>query len=83
MLEAIAAEKHKVIHHCFSKYEDCLLDLPHSYTVPGLKAKIYAYCEALGIEPKPEDRDYADDQYWNLEEPALDGLKEFLGRFVD
>lgn len=78
LLEAMATEPHRVVHDCFERYQDCLRDQGDIYHTPNLKAKAYAYCEALGISPKPEERNYSDRRYWNMDAPILAKLKEFL-----
>lgn len=78
VLEAIAVRTHRGIHECFAQYQDCLLERGRGYVVPSPKARIFAYCEALGVEPKGPDRDYHENGCWNLEAPLLDPLKEFL-----
>ena len=79
LLEQIAVDKHKAVHGCFEQYKACLRN--RKYATPNLKAKIYAYCEALGADPKPKSRAFNDNQVWNLDAPALDALKTFLTGF--
>ena len=43
-----------------------------------MKAKIYAYCEAIGSEPKEDKRNYLNPSWWNLDIGALEPLKSFL-----
>ena len=81
LLEQIAAAKHKAIYKCFEQYKACLRNQDQDYAAPNLKAKIYAYCEALGADPKPQNRAFNDSQVWNLDAPALDALKTFLTDF--
>ncbi len=83
LLEKIAVEQHKVIFECFEKYQQCLVDRDCNYKPPKIKAMIFAYCEALGAEPKEEDRDYWNEDHWNLNAAALDPLKNFLHGLVD
>ena len=45
---------------------------------PVAKGRIYAYCEALGIETHAARRDYSDPSCWDLGTPALEPLKQFL-----
>ena len=80
LLEMIAPTQHKDIHMCFSKYLDCLKTLPAEYGVPDSKARIYAYCEAVGNGDGPgvRQRDYSDLDHWNLEAEVLTPLKLFL-----
>ena len=83
LLEKITVERHRVIFQCFEEYQRCLVDHDPSYTPPKEKAMIYAYCEALGTKPKEEDRDYRNEDHWNLNAKALDPLKKFLHGLVD
>ena len=78
VLEALAVRAHRGIHECFTQYQDCLLERGREYVVPSPKTRIYAYCEALGVEPRGPERDYCDSGCWNLEAPLLDPLKNFL-----
>ena len=75
LLEDISTKKD--IHNCFDEYKDCLENNP-AYCLPPLKAKIYAYCEAMGVEPRVEKRDYADKKLWDLDSDKLNALKDFL-----
>lgn len=78
LLEDIAHPRHRTIHRCFSGYLKCLQQAERGYIVPEPKARIYAYCEALGIETRGEKRDYGDAERWSLDAPALEPLKAFL-----
>ena len=49
-----------------------------SYVRCCMKAKIYAYCEAIGSEPKEDKRNYLNPSWWNLDIGALEPLKSFL-----
>lgn len=75
----MAVGEHEALHRCFEQYGNCLTNWKGGYVKPDLKAKIYAYCEALGTEPKPEGRQYSDPGFWNPNAPVLDPLKKFLG----
>ena len=55
-----------------------LKELNHQYELPDTKAKIDAYCDACGVEPRDAKRDYGNAEVGNLNAPALDPLKEFL-----
>lgn len=74
LLQRLAVDEHRVIYDCFAHYEQCLRDSASNYELPHVKGKIYAYCEALGIE----ERDYTDTQFWNLEAAEIEPLKLFL-----
>lgn len=77
LLQDIAVERHHEIYRCFENYEACLRR--DHYRLPDGKARVYAYCSALGIETHQNRRHYCDARYWNLDHaPALQPLKEFL-----
>lgn len=78
LLEAMAVKSHRAIYECFNGYRDCLEGHDVGYHMPDAKARIYAYCNALGIEAQPTKRDYADPNHWNLDAPELEPLKQFL-----
>ena len=77
LLEWIAVPDHRVVYECFREYETCLHSYSKSYRLPNPKARIYAYCEALSIEPHHSKRDYSDPLYWDLNASALEPLKQF------
>lgn len=78
LLEEMAVSAHRPIYGCFDHYGDCLRGLDESYKLPSRKARVYAYCDALGIEARSARREYADSKHWNMDAPALKPLKEFL-----
>ena len=78
LLEQLAVENGRAIYDCVAGYEQCLRDSGSSYELPHVKGKVYAYCEALGIETRDWKRDYTDTQFWNLEAAGLAPLKRFL-----
>ena len=78
LLQELAIDGHFAVHDCFERYKGCLTQLDGDYSLPGIKAKIYAYCEACGVEPRGTKRDYGDDEVWNLDANAVGPLKEFL-----
>lgn len=82
VLEGLAVEDHRAIYDCLANYEKCLMDCEPEYRPPHAKGKIYAYCEALGIETRDRERDYTDGQYWNLDATGLDPLKLFLRKLA-
>ncbi len=77
LLERVSAPAHQAIYNCFENYEDCLRGLNKTYKTPNLKARIFAYCEAIGAETGP-DKEYGDPSHWNMGAPDLDPLKQFL-----
>ena len=79
LLEELVADEHRRILECFEEYEECLSTTNPEYATPDKKAKIYAYCEAVGDEPKGEKgRDYLNRSWWNLDAGELDPLRRFL-----
>ncbi len=78
LLEAAAVSGHCTIYECLDAYGTCLQKRCGSYIVPQPKGRIYAYCEALRIEPREVDRRYDDTSSWNLDSPALEPLGNFL-----
>ena len=78
LLETMAVSTHRVVFNCFDQYETCLQSHKTPYKLPNHKARIYAYCEALGIELRASKREYVNSPYWNLNAPALEPLKQFL-----
>ena len=78
ILEAMAPERHRRIHECFTQYRECLKEISPAYDLPNPKARIFAYCEAVGNGPKERNRDFSVAAHWNLDAPALSPLKAFL-----
>jgi len=78
LLEQAIVEEHQCVLDCFQEYEDCLTAANPKYVKPNKKAKIYAYCEAIGSEPKEDKRNYLNPSWWNLDIGALEPLKSFL-----
>ena len=76
LLEDISTKKD--IYNCLGEYEDCLLKKNPKYCLLSLKDKIYAYCQAMGVKPHVEKRDYANKKLWNLDSEKLNALKDFL-----
>lgn len=91
LLENIIRYENKVVFDCWEAYEDCLntkenvLSETKKYTTPARKTKIYAYLEALLGESKSQkekikekERDYLNENHWNLNSGYLLPLKEFI-----
>lgn len=90
MLENIINPNNEPIFKCWDKYESDLGQLiikgrTTPLTIPGKKAKIYAYLSALlgksDDEQKlaqTEKRDYRNPLHWNLDAEYLEPLREFL-----
>lgn len=77
LLEQMAPAAHQEVHGCFNAYQTCLRRLDPEYKLPNRKARVYAYCEAVGAETGP-DKNYDDATHWNAEAPALEPLRTFL-----
>ena len=94
LLENIINPNNEPIFKCWDKYESDLGQLKIKgrttpLTVPGKKAKIYAYLSALlgksDDEQKlaqTERRDYRNPLHWNLDAEYLEPLKEFLQKWL-
>lgn len=78
LLEELVVPEHRGVLQCFEEYESCLTGLDPRYVAPDRKAKIFAYCEAVGGKTKESERDYLDPSHWNLDAPGLTPLKGFL-----
>ena len=78
ILEEITVARHRGLYECFSQYERCVRALSEQYRLPDRKARVYAFCEAVGNGPRESERDYGNANHWNLDAAALDPLKEFL-----
>ena len=78
LLEELVVPEHREVLQCFEQYERCLTGLDRRYGAPDRKAKIFAYCEAVGAKTKEGERDYLDPSHWNLDAPGLLPLKGFL-----
>lgn len=77
LLEEMAVLEHRVLYECFDEYEACRQKYG-IYEPPDRKGRIFAYCEALGIETTASERDYSDSCHWDLDTPALEPLRQFL-----
>ncbi len=77
VLEQVAVHPHVAVYNCLDEYRRCLRK-HDGYGGPSPKGRIYAYCEALGIETHAARRDYSDPSCWDLGTPALEPLKQFL-----
>ena len=82
LLEQLAVEDGRAVYDCFARYEQCLRDAGSHYKLPHVKGKVYAYCEALGVETRDGKRDYTDAQFWNLEAADIEPLKLFLRKLA-
>ena len=75
LLERIIKSEHEKIFECFEEYKECISECMSEYEPPGMKAKIYAYKQVLGIIETPFDA-----RYWDFENSALEPLKSFLNQ---
>ncbi|OAV68408.1 hypothetical protein Barb4_02079 [Bacteroidales bacterium Barb4] len=90
LLEKIIIDKNQSIFDCWNRYEKCLQSKEiegraYPLTTPTKKTKIYGYLEALlGTSKedkkkiKEQERDYTNNEHWNLDADYLIPLKEFL-----
>ena len=78
MLEQMMVDRHRAIMNCFDKYEACIRQLPMNYRSPNRKARVYAYCEAIGIDTNAAERDYCNRDHWKLDAPEVVRLTVFL-----
>nr|WP_321377924.1 DUF3226 domain-containing protein [uncultured Bacteroides sp.] len=93
LLEQIINPKNSSIFGCLSDYEMCLggskiEGRTEPLTTPAKKTKIYGYLEALlGKARKEKDlikeanRNYLNEDHWNLSSEALNPLKDFLDKY--
>ena len=75
LLERIIRSEHERIFECFEEYKECISKCMSGYEPPGMKAKIYAYKQVLGILEDPFNP-----RYWDFENTALEPLKNFLNQ---
>lgn len=78
LLAQLGFPEHQAIHECFEEYKRCLAKRSSEYRMPSGKGKIYAYCDALGREPRAPRRNYLDDECWDLRAVAVKPLRKFL-----
>lgn len=94
LLERIINPIHNDIFICWNQFETCLkgknpVGMPHGYTVPAKKSKIYSYMEALHGTSKKEkekckdpNRNFLNENHWNLNSPYLLSLITFLRKSI-
>ena len=82
LLERIAPDAHQAVYCCLDEYEECLRSLDQTYRAPDRKARVYAYCEAVGAETR-SGKHYDNPTHWDPDAPALEGLRQFLRGMVD
>ena len=91
LLSQIINQDNDVIFKCWEGYENCLKTSVRKegiFTTPARKTKIYAYLEALLGESNSEkdlikerERDYQNQNHWDLNASALVNLKQFLDQY--
>ncbi|WP_420447556.1 DUF3226 domain-containing protein [Candidatus Palauibacter sp.] len=79
LLEGVAVEGHHGVFSCLDQYVECLDGFGRGYEGPTGKGRIYAYCEAVDAERREEQRDYMNDEHWDLNASVLEPLRAFLG----
>lgn len=77
LLEQLAPASHRAVYDCLDEYEACLRSLDSQYTTPNRKARVYAYCEAVGSNTGA-DKNYDDSTHWDRSAPGLEPLRQFL-----
>lgn len=89
MASAARRDLHSVFFDCFEDYEKCVSGVKNDcglplYNIPNLKGKLHTYMNAQKLSNKLRrklgagDRLFHDTNYWDLNVPALQPLKNFL-----
>ena len=78
LLELVMPRLAEPIFKCFESYKTCIHKIDSSYTKPNLKTKIFAYSEIVTGKGGEKQRNYEDENVWNLEHPNLNPLVDFL-----
>ncbi len=79
LLEQIVPENNRYIFGCFDRYLECLRAYnTDNLNLPPMKTKIFAYTELLNQPSKIDQRDYLNEQVWDLHSPAVLPLFQFL-----
>ena len=81
LLEQMAPSAHEAVYGCFDEYKACLRKLRREYMTPNRKARVYAYCEAVGAKTGPV-KNYEDPSHWDQGAPVLEPLRQFLRSLV-
>ncbi len=77
LLEQMAPAAHQGVYGCLDQYEKCLRTADRNYRTPNRKARVHAYCDAVGAKSGP-DKNYADATHWDPSVPGLEPLRRFL-----
>lgn len=78
LLESLAVPPHDAVYDCFDAYKKCLRACKPCYRLPDTKARVYAYCSAVGSETSPTEHDYCNRDHWDLDATDLEPLRKFL-----
>lgn len=89
LLEKVVNPEHKVVLHCFEKYENCLKQYKEEeiekYKTPNRKSKMYAYISSFEITRKANEQkknqgnwQFDNPEFWDLNNEYSNPLKEFL-----
>jgi hypothetical protein len=88
LLEKIINPQNQKIFDCFEKYQECLKS-EERFFIPIKKTKIYAYADTLITDrnnskmAKEENRNYSDNNNWDLDDDILNPLYEFLKKYFE
>lgn len=95
LLENIINPNNQPVMDCWQTYEEKLREVripsktPPTLTIPAKKTKIYAYLETLLGKSRSQkklikdaNRNYKNNQHWNLDAEYLEPLKEFLQKWL-
>lgn len=73
--------KHSVpIFSCFDNFNECLMS--NSYEPSNIKGRVYAYVDALTKDENITPYDFLNSEIWDLDNVALNPLKEFLRKYL-
>lgn len=78
LLEGVVVDEHRGVFDCLDQYVACLDKSDRGYAGPTGKGRIYAYCEAVDAERGEGQRNYRNEQHWNLNASVLGPLRRFL-----
>ncbi len=70
--------KYKAYVNCFDAYCRCVSECEVPALEIPIKSKLYAFLECTGQECKIDKVNFLDSEFWDLEHPKLNALKEFI-----
>lgn len=79
------SERHKLFFDCFGDYETCL---GSNYLTPNRRGKLHTYISAMPMSKTKRDKlgqgewQFENTDYWDLNKPYLDPLKEFFLHWI-